>query len=97
MDDMVKKDRPNRWGLAILAVLLIGGGAFLIAAWNSGRQQAAQDDAFRYPCRLATESPSEEDACVASMIERYEGPIDDPQRVANAVAEHVRRLREGSA
>lgn len=88
-------DKPNRIGIAILVVVLVGVAAFIGIAWNSGKQQAAEDDAFTYACELATENADEATACVTSMKADYIGPLDDPERVANAVAAHVAKMRDG--
>ncbi|MEC7797949.1 MAG: hypothetical protein VX755_11595 [Pseudomonadota bacterium] len=88
-------DQPNRVGILILLVVLAIVGIFLATAWNSGKQQAKEDEAFTYPCQLASEKPAEAQACVDSMKAMYKGPLDDPDMVANAAAEHVRRYREG--
>lgn len=87
-------DKPNRLGMVVLVVVLAVVGVFLAAAWNSGKQQAVEDEAFTYPCQLASEKPAEAQACVESMKAMYKGPLDNPDMVANAAAEHVRRYRE---
>jgi hypothetical protein len=87
------KGGANLKGLAILAVILFAAGGIFAALWNSGKQQAMQDEAFGFPCELASETPDEASACVSSMKASYAGPMNDPDRVANAAAQYVADYR----
>ncbi|KAK0330045.1 hypothetical protein LTR94_034395, partial [Friedmanniomyces endolithicus] len=88
MDAKTSNDGPNFKGLLILLVIILAVGGTFAALWNNGKRQADEDQAFTYACELASETPVEAQACVESMKAQYEGPLDDPDRIANAVAEH---------
>ncbi|WP_295198720.1 hypothetical protein [uncultured Brevundimonas sp.] len=95
MDKQASKDGFNPKGLAILLLILLAVAGLVFTVWTSGKTQAEQEDAFSYPCQLASETPIEAEACIESMKARYRGSLDDPGMVANAAAEHVRRYRAG--
>ncbi len=95
MNERASKDGFNPKGLAILLLVLLAVAGVVFTLWTSGKVQGEQEDAFAYPCRLASETPIEAKACIESMKARYDGPLDDPAMVANAAAEHVRRYRAG--
>lgn len=95
MAEQASKDGLNPKGLAVLLLIFLAVAGIVFALWNSGKRQGEQDDAFAYPCQLASEAPAEAQACVESMKATYKGPLDNPEMVANAAAEHVARYRVG--
>ncbi len=95
MNERASKDGFNPKGLAILLLVLLAVAGVVFTLWNSGKRHGEQDDAFAYPCQLASATPTEAQACVESMKASYKGPLDDPGMVANAAAENVRRYRAG--
>lgn len=77
----------------VVVVAVLGGVAAL--AWNSGRESAGREDAFRSTCLAVSANEAESEACLARMKQTYAGPLDDNTRLANAAAQAVADYREG--